>query len=74
MNWHKFQIELGKLPILIKQFENSIKKGEEVLETIRCLYITEDNIIHLLTPFDFVDTFNDAIKIKSFYTYQVLDN
>jgi len=74
MNWHKSEIKLENLPILIDQIKKSIQEGESVLETIRCVYKEDgDNILHLLTPFDFIDAFNEDLKIKTFCMYQVLE-
>ena len=74
MKWHKTNIQLENLPKLIKQIEEGIKVGNTALEIMRCVYTTEDNLVHCLTPFDFIDSFNEDLKIKTFYLYQVLEN
>ena len=74
MKWHKTIINLDKIPDLIIQIKQAIKNADPILETLRCVYITDDQLIHYLTPFDFIDIFNENLQIKVFYTYQVLDN
>jgi len=73
MKWHKSVIDLDKIPNLIIQIKQAIKNADPVLETLRCVYITDDQLIHYLTPFDFINTINDDLHIKAFYNYQVLE-
>ena len=75
MNWHKTEVKIENLPMLINQIKKSIQEGESILEKLRCVYEEDgDDILHLLTPFDFVDTFDENLKIKTFCMYQVLEN
>ena len=75
MKWYKSEIKIENLPKFINQLKKSIQEGESVLEKLRCMYQEDgDNMLHLLTPFDFIDTFNENLKIKTFCVYQVLEN
>ena len=75
MKWHKYNIEISQLPKLIKQMEIAVKNGDPTLEHLYCVYtIEESNLIYCLTPFDFIDKNIEELKIKTFSTYQVLEN
>ena len=63
-----------KISFVISQLDKDIRNGNPSLDSIRCIYTEENsNIIHLLSPFDFVDL-NPRPNIKSFTIGQVLEN
>ena len=65
----KYNIEAA-----LKNLEMNVKNGNPELENIRCVFTTdEDNIVHMLTPFDFVDL-DPRPNIKSFSIYQAFKN
>lgn len=69
MKWNKNRIELNKLPLLINSFQDSIKRGDPMLENIRCVFLMDNGLIGCLTPFDFIDAYNNNLKIQLLLNY-----
>lgn len=71
--WQSMDVKYD-IEAMIKRLEENVKNGNPTLENIRCVFTTdEDGIIHLLTPFDFIDL-NPRPNIKSFSLYQAFKN
>ena len=73
--WKKINVPTDKIPALIAAARNDVKMGFEVLEKMRYVFLLENsNIIHCLTPYDFLDNLTNDMKFKVLSVYQVLEN
>ena len=73
MHWNKKEIAIKDIPGLISTFQNLVKAGNPNIETFRCLYKLEDEVIyHMLTVFDFMDNLPTE-TITTFILYQMVE-
>jgi len=74
MIWKKNKVPSDRLAECFNVLMNDIKKGTSAIESMRCVYIQEDETFpHVLTPFDFMDL-DPKPQIKAFYLYQAFKN
>lgn len=58
-----------------KIFTAQINSGYQPLELMRCVFLTQDNLIHCLTVFDFIDLKDKSDIVKlNIYLLEVSKN
>ena len=74
MKWEKLPVKMENLPLVIQQLKKDIQSGSDKIESMRCVFTLNDNIVHILMPYDFLDNIKEQSSIKSFSIYQALEN
>lgn len=69
----KWKIITRNYPDAIKIITDGIIQGNELIEKLRCSYITDDNMIHIATAFEMADLDLPINIIRYFTLYQVIE-